>query len=83
MCFRHTHNIFNSGHVLIDKMVLELLLCCIVFSSNSNGIYESWSHPTYSEISQLSAEHYIICEDPGATLHSRDHLHSEDFSGYP
>ena len=56
--------ILISRHVLIDKMVLEFL-CCIGFSCNNNGRCERWTHPTYSEMSQLSAVHYIVCKDPG------------------
>jgi hypothetical protein len=69
--------ILNSRHVLIDKMVLEFL-CCIGFSCNNNVRCERWTHPTYSEMSQLSAVHYIVFKDPGVTV-----LHSEVFSGYP
>jgi len=59
--------ILISRHVLIDKMVLEFL-CCIGFSCINNGQCERWTHITYSEMSRLSAVHYIVCKNPGMTV---------------
>jgi hypothetical protein len=59
--------ILISRHVLIDQIVLEFL-CYIGFPCNNNGRCERWTHPTYSEMSQLSAVHYIVCKDPDVAV---------------